>query len=77
MKKYIFKVTKTQNKQINKSKNQIKYFNNNKRAKFKTSNRINNKENQDNLLNEKKKLIFVKQNQVIIHIIKKIITMMN
>ena len=58
MKKYIFKVTKTQNKQINKSKNQIKYFNNNKRAKFKTSNRINNKENQDNLLNEKEEIDF-------------------
>ena len=58
MKKYIFKVTKTQNKQINKSKNQIKYFNNNKRAKFKTSNRINNKESQDNLLNEKEEIDF-------------------
>lgn len=58
MKKYIFKVTKTHNKQINKSKNQIKYFNNNKRAKFKTSNRINNKENQDNLLNEKEEIDF-------------------
>lgn len=58
MKKHIFKITKIQNKQINKSKNKIKYFTNNKRPKFKTSNQINNKENQEDLLNEKEEIDF-------------------
>ena len=57
MKKYIFIVTKTQNKQINKSKNQIKYFNNN-RNKNKTKNQINNEENQDDLINGKEEIEF-------------------
>ena len=59
MKKYIFKVIKDQNNQINKSKNQIKYFNNNKnRTKNKTKNQINNEENQDDLINGKEEIEF-------------------
>jgi len=56
MKKYIFKIIKTQDKQINKSKSNIKYFNNNNRAKIKTNNHINIKENQDDLINEKEEI---------------------